>query len=37
MKLQAALEQFTTARPQELDRAIEAAAPTQPKKKAKKP
>jgi arylsulfatase A len=37
MKLQAALEQFTTARPQELDRAIEAAAPKQPKKKAKKP
>ena len=36
MKLQAALEQFTTARPQELDRAIEAAAPKQPKKKAKK-
>jgi arylsulfatase A len=36
-KLQAALEQFTDARPQELDRAFEEIAPKQPKKKAKKP
>lgn len=35
--LQAALEQFTNARPLELDRVLGATAPKQPKKKAKKP
>jgi arylsulfatase A len=35
--LEAALEQFTDARPLELDRVLDATAPKQPKKKAKKP